>query len=81
MSQLIHDENCNLVIRQIDDFIESKDNEREVSSKKLTQSMKADGKSIVDKYMDIHKPLSKMGKHIDKQFEPTGASISGVQGM
>ena len=43
--------------------------------------MKADGKSIVDKYMDIHKPLSKMGKHIDKQFEPTGASISGVQGI
>ena len=66
--------------RQLNDFLESNDKDRESLSKKLSHTSKADGKSIVDKHMDIHKPLSKMGKHIDKHFEPTGPNISGVPG-
>ena len=48
--------------------------------KKVTQRAKSDGSQISAKHKEIHQPVSKMGKIIDKQFEPGGANVVGVSG-
>lgn len=49
--------------------------------KKIAQRAKSDGSQISIKHKEIHQPVSKMGKTIDKQFEPGGANIVGVSGQ
>ena len=45
---------------------------------KKFQSSRSECSQIVAKHKEIHRPVSKMGKLIDKQFEPGGVNVVGV---